>query len=109
LFVGDLATRDREGYYYIVDRVKELIKYKVSLACCHRAFRKLMSGFIGLPRQYYFMPSNIVQMLIQLSTVPPAELEAVLLQHPDIVDAAVIGVYSEIDVTELPRLPIFAS
>ncbi len=26
---GDVATRDSEGYYYIVDRVKELIKYKV--------------------------------------------------------------------------------
>ena len=26
---GDIATRDPEGYYYIVDRRKELIKYKV--------------------------------------------------------------------------------
>lgn len=25
---GDIATRDDEGYYYIVDRKKELIKYK---------------------------------------------------------------------------------
>lgn len=25
---GDVATRDDEGYYYIVDRKKELIKYK---------------------------------------------------------------------------------
>ncbi|KAH8832049.1 AMP binding protein, partial [Flagelloscypha sp. PMI_526] len=25
---GDIATRDSEGFYYIVDRVKELIKYK---------------------------------------------------------------------------------
>lgn len=28
---GDIAIRDREGYYYIVDRRKELIKYKVRL------------------------------------------------------------------------------
>jgi hypothetical protein len=26
---GDIATRDAEGFYYIVDRRKELIKYKV--------------------------------------------------------------------------------
>lgn len=25
---GDIAVRDEEGYYYIVDRKKELIKYK---------------------------------------------------------------------------------
>lgn len=25
---GDIATRDDEGYYYIVDRKMELIKYK---------------------------------------------------------------------------------
>ena len=35
--------------------------------------------------------------------VPPAEMEALLLQHPQIVDAAVVGVYSEKHVTELPR------
>ncbi|KAI0783024.1 AMP binding protein [Abortiporus biennis] len=63
---GDVAVRDGEGYYYIVDRVKELIKYK---------------GF----------------------QVPPAELESILLQHPDIADCAVVGIYSEKQVTELPR------
>ena len=25
---GDVGVRDKEGYYYIVDRKKELIKYK---------------------------------------------------------------------------------
>ncbi|KAF7351417.1 4-coumarate--CoA ligase-like 7 [Mycena sanguinolenta] len=63
---GDIAIRDKEGYYYIVDRKKELIKYK---------------GF----------------------QVPPAELEAVLLTHPEIADAAVIGVESIEQATELPR------
>jgi acyl-CoA synthetase (AMP-forming)/AMP-acid ligase II len=63
---GDIATRDEEGYYQIVDRKKELIKYK---------------GF----------------------QVPPAELESVLLRHPDIVDAAVIGVEDATQATELPR------
>jgi len=27
---GDIATRDKDGFYWIVDRRKELIKYKVS-------------------------------------------------------------------------------
>ncbi|KAG9107916.1 hypothetical protein FRC07_008563 [Ceratobasidium sp. 392] len=63
---GDIVTRDKDGFYTIGDRSKELIKYK---------------GF----------------------QVPPADLEAVLLTHPDIVDAGVIGVYSERQGTELPR------
>ncbi|KAJ7060932.1 AMP binding protein [Mycena amicta] len=63
---GDIAVRDKDGYYFIVDRKKELIKYK---------------GF----------------------QVPPAELEAILLTHPDIADAAVIGVNSVQQATELPR------
>ncbi|KIP05226.1 hypothetical protein PHLGIDRAFT_74606 [Phlebiopsis gigantea 11061_1 CR5-6] len=63
---GDIVTRDPDGYYAVVDRLKELIKYK---------------GF----------------------QVAPAELESVLIQHPDIADAGVIGVYSEAEVTELPR------
>lgn len=63
---GDIAVRDKDGFYFIVDRRKELIKYK---------------GF----------------------QVPPAELESVLLTHPDIADAAVIGVESAKEATELPR------
>lgn len=35
--------------------------------------------------------------------VPPAELESVLLQHPDVADAAVVGVDSVEEATELPR------
>lgn len=35
--------------------------------------------------------------------VPPAELEALLLQHPDIADAGVVGVESHAEATELPR------
>jgi acyl-CoA synthetase (AMP-forming)/AMP-acid ligase II len=54
LHTGDLAQVDEHGCVYIVDRLKELIKYK---------------GY----------------------QVPPAELEAVLLGHPDIADAAVVG------------------
>ncbi|KAJ8707089.1 hypothetical protein PYW08_011223 [Mythimna loreyi] len=52
---GDVGYYDEDRYFFIVDRVKELIKY---------------NGY----------------------QVPPAELEAVLLQHEGIRDAAVIGV-----------------
>lgn len=58
LHTGDIATVRADGVVTIVDRLKELIKYK---------------GY----------------------QVPPAELEAVLLAHPQIADAAVIGVPDE--------------
>ncbi|KAJ3896403.1 AMP binding protein [Lentinula edodes] len=62
---GDICVRDREGFYFIVDRKKELIKAS--------------------------------------KAVPPAELESVLITHPEVADAAVIGVHNENDMTELPR------
>ena len=65
LHSGDVAEVDSEGYFEIVDRLKELIKYK---------------GF----------------------QVPPAELEALLLTHPQIEDAAVIGVPDD-ECGELPK------
>ncbi len=54
LRTGDLAWKDEEGYVFIVDRLKEVIKCK---------------GF----------------------QVPPAEIENILVSHPGIKDAAVIG------------------
>lgn len=54
LHTGDVGYTDTDGWLFVVDRVKELIKYK---------------GF----------------------QVAPAELEALLLTHPGIADAAVIG------------------
>ncbi|HMK85015.1 MAG TPA: AMP-binding protein [Steroidobacteraceae bacterium] len=51
---GDIGYFDRDGYLFITDRLKELIKVK---------------GF----------------------QVAPAELEALLLTHPSVADAAVIG------------------
>jgi acyl-CoA synthetase (AMP-forming)/AMP-acid ligase II len=64
LRTGDLGTIDADGHLYVVDRLKELIKYK---------------GF----------------------QVPPAELEAVLLRHPDVTDAAVLGLPDE-EAGEIP-------
>jgi len=54
LHTGDIATVTAEGYVTVVDRLKELIKYK---------------GY----------------------QVAPAELEAVLISHPSVADAAVIA------------------
>ena len=65
LHTGDIAVRDEDGFYFIVDRLKELIKYK---------------GF----------------------QVPPAELEAILISHPDVADCAVIGVPDE-EAGEIPK------
>jgi 4-coumarate--CoA ligase len=65
LKTGDIASIDSEGFVSIVDRLKELIKYK---------------GF----------------------QVAPAELEAFLLTHPGIADAAVIGI-PDTESGEIPR------
>lgn len=65
LYTGDIARMDEDGYVYIVDRKKEMIKYK--------AFQ-----------------------------VAPAELEAVLLEHPDIADAAVVG-KPDLEAGEVPK------
>ncbi|MFI5807247.1 4-coumarate--CoA ligase family protein [Streptomyces sp. NPDC051561] len=62
---GDIGRVDADGWLYVVDRVKELIKYK---------------GY----------------------QVAPAELEALLLTHPAVADAAVIGVY-DADGNEVPK------
>jgi acyl-CoA synthetase (AMP-forming)/AMP-acid ligase II len=65
LHTGDIGHVDADGHFYIVDRLKELIKYK---------------GF----------------------QVPPAELEALLLTHPAVADAAVIGI-PDVEAGELPK------
>jgi acyl-CoA synthetase (AMP-forming)/AMP-acid ligase II len=65
LHTGDIGFADTDGFLYIVDRLKELIKFK------------------GLQ-------------------VPPAELEAVLLSHPAVADAAVIPSPDE-EAGEVPK------
>ncbi|XP_073017103.1 4-coumarate--CoA ligase-like 1 [Primulina eburnea] len=58
LHTGDIGYIDEDGDVFLVDRIKELIKYK---------------GF----------------------QVAPAELEAILLTHPSVEDAAVVGLPDE--------------
>jgi acyl-CoA synthetase (AMP-forming)/AMP-acid ligase II len=65
LHTGDIGYADEDGHFYIVDRAKELIKYK---------------GF----------------------QVAPAELEALLLSHPAVADAAVIPCEDE-EAGEIPK------
>ena len=65
LHTGDIGYCDEEGYFFIVDRLKELIKYK------------------GMQ-------------------VAPAELEALLLTHPAVADAAVVPI-PDAEAGELPK------
>ncbi|XP_011092586.1 4-coumarate--CoA ligase-like 6 [Sesamum indicum] len=64
LHTGDIVYFDQEGYLYIIDRLKEMIKYK---------------GF----------------------QIAPADLEAVLISHPEVLDAAVTGAKDE-EAGEIP-------
>jgi acyl-CoA synthetase (AMP-forming)/AMP-acid ligase II len=70
LHTGDVAVYHEGGYFSIVDRVKELIKYK---------------GY----------------------QIAPAELEALLLGHPKVMDVAVIGVLDD-DKQEIPKAFVVA-
>ena len=82
---GDVCTRDEEGFYIIVDRRKELIKYKVRFS---------------LPILSSNLATNAHPQGFQ---VPPAELESILLSNKDVADVAVIGIDSREEATELPR------
>ena len=65
LYTGDIGWVDEDGYLYIVDRKKEMIKYK---------------SF----------------------SIAPAELEAVVLEHPDVADCGVTGV-KDTEAGEVPK------
>jgi acyl-CoA synthetase (AMP-forming)/AMP-acid ligase II len=71
LHTGDVGVVDDDGFFQIVDRLKELIKYK---------------GF----------------------QVAPAELEALIVNHPEVADVAVIGVPDE-ECGELPKAFVVAA
>ena len=65
LYTGDIGHVDADGFTYIVDRKKEMIKYK---------------GF----------------------GIAPAELESLLMEHPAVLDSAVIGIPDD-EAGELPK------
>ena len=65
IHTGDIGHLDTEGYLYIVDRKKDMIKYK---------------GF----------------------SIAPAELEAVLVEHPAVLESAVVGVPDK-EAGEIPK------
>jgi acyl-CoA synthetase (AMP-forming)/AMP-acid ligase II len=65
LHTGDIGHADADGYFYVVERVKEMIKVK---------------GY----------------------QVAPAELEAILVSHPAVADAAVIASPDE-EAGEVPK------
>ena len=105
---GDVCTRDPEGFFHIIDRIKELIKYKarVSQTPSSTILVRECSPFdLGLPRCHRKFEGQgcTLTSYHPIFLVAPAELEALLVHHPKIADAAVIGVYSETDATELPR------
>ncbi|ODT28556.1 MAG: AMP-dependent synthetase [Microbacterium sp. SCN 70-27] len=71
LHTGDVAVFHEQGYFSIVERVKELIKYH---------------GY----------------------QIAPAELEALLLGHPKVMDVAVIGVLDD-EKEEIPKAFVVAA
>lgn len=108
---GDITWRDSEGYYYIIDRKKELIKYKVSQHYISTPMIEYSSRtriFAGIPRLAAIVVDVRVTtrrrlLMVSRLAVAPAELESILLDHPDIVDVGVIGIDDPAQATELPR------
>src|SRR5882757_7144821 len=84
---GDLGYIDDHGYLLVYDRIKDIIKYKgyvrSNLNACPICERLM-------PKLYRFQ-------------VAPSELERLLLGHPLVDEAIVIGIWNEDEATEVPR------
>lgn len=88
LRTGDIARVDEDGFFYILDRLKELIKVK---------------GFRASAFAATWVVGGRLTNSASFAEVPPAELEATLLECPLVADCAVIGVWNEQQQTEFPR------
>lgn len=52
----------------------------------------------------FFITDRVKELIKYKGTqVPPAELEGVLLGHPDVADVAVVGIHSDSHASEVPR------
>jgi acyl-coenzyme A synthetase/AMP-(fatty) acid ligase len=80
IFAGDIGYNDSNGWTYVVDRKKELIKVK--------GLQVIFFSFLQLLNPYF--------------QVAPAELEDLLLSNPKIQDCAVIGV-NDLSAGEVPK------
>jgi len=55
LHTGDIGHYDEEEYFFIVDRLKELIKYKGSqVHYCYKVLNTDIYGFIGRSWRFSF-------------------------------------------------------
>ena len=93
LHTGDIVTKDEDGNLYVVDRIKELIKYKGFQV----GWTETSSQLLILSFTFY-----LLLLFFFLIQVAPVELESVLLQCPYVSDAGVIGINDETQGTEVP-------
>ena len=92
--LGDIGYCDEKGYIYIVDRVKDIIKYKGFQVCIWPNRPRAIWSTCAQVTSVVYIPCPF--------QVSPAEIEGLLVNHAGIEDAAVIGVLDS-TAGELPK------